>query len=341
MTAAPPDLSVQAVTKRYGARIAVDAVDLDLRRGRITGLLGPSGCGKSTLLRLIAGLEVPDAGQIIAAGAALSGPTGFAPPEHRGVGLVFQDYALFPHMTVLENVAFGLRGRPGAQRRRIAMDLLQRMRLQDRADAWPHMLSGGEQQRVALARALAPQPAVILLDEPFSGLDRHLKGELRDTLLATLRAAEAAVLVVTHDAEDALLISDDLALMQAGKILRRGDPEDCYRRPGSIATARMLGDINVLSVDVRAGRACTPFGAFDAGALPDGPAALLVRPEDLQVADEGAVARIETVRFAGATREVRLVLDGQAVRINMTTAPPPVGSLVRLRMVANAGLVAS
>jgi iron(III) transport system ATP-binding protein len=325
-----PAISVRDASRRYGSKAAVDGVSLDLRAGRITCLLGPSGCGKSTLLRLIAGLEPLDDGTIHAGDRLLSDATQEVPPEHRGVGLVFQDYALFPHLTVLQNVAFGLRHQPRRERTARALALLEQVQLASRADAWPHMLSGGEQQRVALARALAREPAAVLLDEPFSGLDSHLKSEVRETLLATLRAAHAAVLVVTHDAEEALLMADDLALMSAGRILQSGSPLDAYLNPASPAAARLLGEAQLLAAQVANGQAETAFGALPAPGVANGPATVMVRPEGLKLWLEGAGADVVAVRFGGGFYEVTLAAGGQTARLRLTGGVPSVGDRVQV-----------
>jgi iron(III) transport system ATP-binding protein len=297
-------LTARGVSRRYGDTLAVNGVDLALGAGRLTCLLGPSGCGKSTLLRLLAGLEPLDAGQIIAGDQVLSGPGAHRPPEQRDVGFVFQDYALFPHLRVLDNVAFGLRRLPRAERRARALAELERVRLAHRADAWPSALSGGEQQRIALARALARDPAVILLDEPFSGLDGALKAEVRESALAALRAAGAAVVIVTHDAEEALMMADDLALMQGGRILQTGDPRDCYLRPVSLAAARLLGEANALPL---ADGSQTPFGPVAAGGSGE---VLMARPEALRLDPAGAPAQVLAVRYAGADLRVVLIAGG-------------------------------
>ena len=237
----PSTVAVRSVTKRYGETLAVDRATLELQPGRITCLLGPSGCGKSTLLRIIAGLERADEGEIEAGGRLLLGRGANVPPERRRIGFVFQDFALFPHLTALQNVTFGLKGEPAAEARARATELLERFRLSARASAWPHSLSGGEQQRVAIARALAPRPTALLLDEPFSGLDGDLRSQVRDAVLAGLRDTEAAVLVVTHDPEEAMLLGDEVLLMTEGRIVQSGTPEECYFRPNSVAAARLLG----------------------------------------------------------------------------------------------------
>jgi len=317
-------LEAKNVRRVYGRTVAVDGASLALEPGRITGLLGPSGCGKSTLLRCLAGLEPVDGGEVWGGGRLLSAPHVHVPPEARDVGLVFQDYALFPHLTVAENVAFGLAARPKSERRKLALTQLERVRLAHRADAWPSALSGGEQQRVALARALARDPAAILLDEPFSGLDGPLRTEVREATLSALRAAGKAALIVTHDAEDAMLTSDSLALMEAGRILQRGTPRECFLEPTSLAAARLLGEINTLPIAA---------GATAFGPAPSAEGVLMVRPEGLVLGSEGAAATVEEVRFAGASAVI--VLSAGGVQANARVplaAAPAVGETVRVRI---------
>jgi iron(III) transport system ATP-binding protein len=301
-------ITIEAVHKRYGAREAVAGVDLILEPGRITCLLGPSGCGKSTLLRLIAGLEPLDGGRILAGENLLSGDGAHVPPEARDVGFVFQDYALFPHMTVEDNVGFGLRRATPADRRARVARQLEAARIAHRAKAYPHTLSGGEQQRVALARVLAREPAAILLDEPFSGLDGQLKSQVREELAATLRSAGAAVLLVTHDPEEALLIADSLALMDAGAILQGGNPRDVYLRPVSVAAAHMLGQVNILDGQAADGVALTAFGSIPCDH--SGPVRVAARPEAFVVSDRGRSARVVDVRFTGPAVAVTLQAEG-------------------------------
>ena len=322
------DIRALGVSKRYGDRLAVDAADLTLTPGRITCLLGPSGCGKSTLLRLIAGLEPVDGGNVSAGETVLSSPGVHVATERRGVGLVFQDYALFPHLRVLDNVAFGLKHLARSERRARALAMLEHVKLAGRSDAWPHALSGGEQQRVALARALAREPQAVLLDEPFSGLDAHLKGEVRQALLAALRAAGAAVLIVTHDAEEALLMADDLALMSEGRILQAGAPDDCYLKPVSMTAARLLGPVNVVAARVVGGRAETAFGLIDAAGLPDGAAQAMIRPEGLQLDPKGVAADVTEVRFGGGFHEVTLAAGGQTAKMVVRAGAPKPGERV-------------
>ena len=221
-------LSLRDVRRRFGARAAVDGVSLDVRLGEVLCLVGPSGCGKSTTLRIAAGLERPDAGLVFVGGLLVEGEGRHVPPEKRGVGLMFQDYALFPHLSVTGNVAFGLGHLPRAAREARALDELARVGLAKFANAYPHTLSGGEQQRVALARMLAREPKVVLMDEPFSGLDSEMRSELRAATLARLREAHAAVLIVTHDPAEAACLADRVAVMREGRIVRSGTPGMVY-----------------------------------------------------------------------------------------------------------------
>lgn len=329
-SSASPVLDIRSVTRRYRERTAVDSASLIIARGEIVCLLGPSGCGKSTLLRLAAGLEPVDDGEIHVEGRMLSGPGLTAPPEDRGIGLVFQDFALFPHLTVTENVMFGIARLDPAERRARVSSLLAMFRMQDRADAYPHMLSGGEQQRVAIARSLARRPSAILLDEPFSGLDGHLKGEVRRTVLAGLREAGASVLVVTHDPEEAMLMGDRMALMANGRILQTGTAEDCYLRPVSIAAARLLGEANAFSVQVSDGRARTPFGALPATDVIDGPATMMIRPEALRFAASGVEVSVQAVRFAGGHHEIDVSAGGVNLCMKLFNDSPPCIGLARV-----------
>jgi iron(III) transport system ATP-binding protein len=333
--AAAPVLDIRSVTKSYGGKAVVAEASLALAAGSITCLLGPSGCGKSSLLRLVAGLESPDAGEIEAAGRLLWGPGVDVPPEQRGIGLVFQDFALFPHLTAAQNVAFGIRHLPGKARRERARGLLEQFRLGNRAEAWPHTLSGGEQQRVAIARALAREPAAILLDEPFSGLDGDLKAEVRDAVLSGLRAADATVLIVTHDPEEAMLTGDRLALMSGGRILQQGTPRQCYLQPRSIHAARLLGAVNLLPATVSGGTATTAFGTLPAPGCPDGPAQAMVRPEGLRLHREDAAAaeaEVMRVRFGGAFWELKLRMADCELMMQVAGTPPECGKTVAVSL---------
>lgn len=299
-------LTLKNVTRAYHGRRAVNAVSLAAPAAGVLALLGASGSGKSTLLRLIAGLEPLDDGEIRLHDRVISTAGGFEPPEQRRIGLVFQDYALFPHLTAVANVAFGLDRKDKAASLGAARDWLDRVGLAHRAEAYPHELSGGEQQRVALARALAPRPAAILLDEPFSGLDPHLRADLRDRALAAIREANATAVFVTHDAEEALYLADHLAILAEGRLEQAASPREVYARPASLTAASALGPVNTCQGVVRGSRIQTPFGDVPAFGLRDGePALAAVRAEALRI-NPGEGARIVDRRPQGARDMVRL-----------------------------------
>ncbi|MCJ2079976.1 ABC transporter ATP-binding protein [Methylobacterium sp. J-090] len=298
--ALPPRLEMRGLGLRFGAVRALDGIDLAVRPGEIVALLGDSGCGKSTLLRTIAGLERPDRGTVRLDGADVGG----VPPEARGVGLMFQDYALFPHLTVAENVRFGLHAHPGKAARAVATARLQQVGLADREAGYPGTLSGGESQRVALARALAPGPRILLLDEPFSNLDRRTRDRVRSDTLDLLRETGTTTILVTHDPEEALGFADRIALMRAGRIVQVGTGDDLYRRPISRFAARFFGDLVEVTGTCRAGHVATPFGACPAPDLPEGAGAVACwRPEAIRLAPvgEGLPGRVVGRRFLGAT----------------------------------------
>jgi iron(III) transport system ATP-binding protein len=279
-----PALSLTEVEHAYGEVVALRDITLEVREEEILCLLGPSGCGKTTILRLVAGLETPRRGSVRVGERVVTGEGILVPPEKRGVGLLFQDYALFPHLSVADNVAFGLRGRPAAEQGRRVRELLERTHLIDRQQAYPHMLSGGEQQRVALARALAPGPRVLLLDEPFSGLDTQLRQRVRDETLHVLKEVGAAVVLVTHDPEEALFMADRIALMRAGRMVQVGEPTDLYFRPTEAFAAEFFGEVNRIPSRVAGNQVPSPFGPLPAGDIADGtPVMCLIRSEALRL----------------------------------------------------------
>ena len=276
-------VQLTGVSRSFGLTTAVDDVTLEVVAGEIFGVLGPSGSGKTTLLRMIAGFERPDGGSVTVGGTTVASDSVWLPPERRRIGMVFQDYALFPHLTVERNVAFGCaRGNRDAPRR--ALELVG---LQHKADRHPHELSGGERQRVALARALAPGPDVVLLDEPFSSLDATLRSDLRREVELILRDAGATAIIVTHDQEEALTLADRLALMRDGRIVQVGAPEDVYAQPAERWAAQFVGEVNVIPGVLRGESVHTELGSFDlvrpAGRQTQGSVHIAVRPEQLQL----------------------------------------------------------
>ncbi len=292
-------LSLERLAKAFGPARAVADVSLEVPRGELFAVLGPSGCGKTTLLRLIAGFERPDAGSVTVGDRLMSSPDVFVGPERRRIGMVFQDYALFPHLTVRRNVAFGL---PRRARQR-ATPTLELVGLQHKADRYPHELSGGERQRVALARALAPGPDVVLLDEPFSSLDASLRADIRRDVELILREAETTAVLVTHDQEEALSLADRLAVMREGRVVQVGPPEQVYARPADRWAAQFVGEVNVLPGVSRAAGVETRLGVFDvaeAGAGRSGAVHVAVRPEQLDLrTDRSSNAEVTQREFRG------------------------------------------
>jgi iron(III) transport system ATP-binding protein len=331
-------LRLSGVRHSYdGRREVLRGIDLQAGPGEILCLLGPSGDGKTTLLRLVAGLEPLQAGRIELNGAVLAEPGREVPPEERRVGFVFQDYALFPHLTVAENVSFGLRRVPRGERGWLVAEALASVGLETYAGAYPHMLSGGQQQRVALARALAPRPQALLLDEAFASLDARLRDQVRDDTLHVLQTSGIPALVVTHDAEEAMFMADRIALMREGRVVQVGTPEELYLRPREPFVATFLGEVNRMPALVRGGRAETAIGQVPASGLSDGPAELLLRPEGLLIrpaaAEGGGAATpavVEACRLLGATTLVHLAVpDGAGGTQHLHARLPPGAALAR------------
>jgi iron(III) transport system ATP-binding protein len=304
-------ITLEAIAKSFGATHAVRGASLEVEHGELMAVLGPSGCGKTTLLRLIAGFEAPDGGYVQVGGETVAGTGVFVPPEKRRVGMVFQDYALFPHLTVEANIAFGLSRRPREERRGLTRRTLELVGLQHKAGRHPHELSGGERQRVALARALAPEPEVVLLDEPFSSLDATLRADLRREVELILRDAEATALLVTHDQEEALSLADRLAVMREGRIVQVGAPEEVYGRPASRWAAQFVGEVNVLAGVARGGGVETELGRFDLRAPATGTVHVAVRPEQLELsAGHDGNAEVVSREFRGHDVLYRLRHEG-------------------------------
>jgi iron(III) transport system ATP-binding protein len=279
----PLRLEFSHLCRSFGGRQVVDDVSLSVAAGQVTCLLGPSGCGKSTTLRMIAGVERAASGEVRLDGQTVAGPGVHVPPEVRSVGLMFQDFALFPHLTVAENVGFGLRA-GGAEKARRVGELLEKVDLAGFGPKHPHQLSGGEQQRVALARALAPNPRVMLMDEPFSGLDNRLRDGIRDRTLELLKEAGTAVLLVTHEPDEAMRMADEIALMRAGRIVQKGAPYNVYNAPVDKAAAAFFSDVNVIRGVSRGALTETPFGAFLTPGHKDGAEVeIVIRPQHLRI----------------------------------------------------------
>ena len=322
MTASAPMIELAGVTKRFGAVTAVDADALTVERGELLAVLGPSGCGKTTMLRLIAGFELPDAGDVRIDGRPVSGAA-WVPPERRQVGMVFQDYALFPHLSVAENVGYGL---PRARRRARVDEVLALVGLGGLQERRPHELSGGQQQRVALARALAPEPSIVLLDEPWSNIDPLLRGAMRDDIARILRTAGVTVVLVTHDQEEAFSLADRIALMDAGRIVQVGTPEEMYYHPVSRRVAEFVGATNFVDAGSTLGRDVVEQG--DTGDV-------LIRPELVALTiDEAGGGTVIGREFRGHDVFYRVDLgDGTTICAQRpSNEVVPLGARVRVQL---------
>jgi iron(III) transport system ATP-binding protein len=264
-------LAFEHLDRRYGKTYALRDVSLAIAPGEVVCLLGPSGCGKTTLLRIAAGIERPTAGRVLINGQEVAGPSRFVPPEERSVGLMFQDFALFPHLTILGN-------------------------------QYPHILSGGQQQRVALARAIVPRPAVVLMDEPFSGLDVQLRDSMQEETLALLRETRATSVIVTHHPEEAMRLADRIAVLRQGRLVQVGSAEDLYAHPTSLFVARLFSEINEIAYTVRSGEIATPIGRLAAPGIGNGEIAILsIRERCIRVGEpgQGLPGRILHTKFLG------------------------------------------
>ncbi|WP_147105984.1 ABC transporter ATP-binding protein [Tateyamaria sp. syn59] len=327
-----PRLEIRNLVRSFGGRRVVDGVSLSILPGQVTCLLGPSGCGKSTTLRMIAGVEMQDTGEIYVDGSLICDTRFRVPPERREIGLMFQDFALFPHLSVEGNIAYGLTGSRDEKRARVE-EMLDRVRMSRFIDMFPHQLSGGEQQRIALARALAPRPRIMLMDEPFSGLDNRLRDGIRDETLAILKEEDTAVLLVTHEPEEAMRMADEIALMRDGQIVQQGAPYNVYTRPVDRASVAFFSDANRFGAVVDGALAVTPFGPFLAPGVADGTLVDIVfRPQHVKIdfdragvgpaptATEGTAARAQVVRarFMGNESLVEFRLDDSGALIKCT-----------------------
>lgn len=311
-------LQAREIAKSFDDAVAVDSASISVEKGTSLALLGPSGCGKTTLLRILAGLETPDAGVVSVGESVLSGPTTFVPPEARHIGMVFQDWALFPHMTVSKNVAFGLTRREIEEGRVVeALDMVGLSHLSDR---YPEDLSGGQAQRVALARALAPRPQVLLLDEPFSNLDNELRAQVRADVVSLLRDVGMTSVFVTHDQEEAFVLGDRVAVMRHGRIVQEGLPSDVYESPATPWVASFVGEANVFRGVATDGALASPVGVLPLAGGISGACEVVVRPEHLLLGNgtDGVVAAVE---FYGHDSSYRVAVDGTNLLVRGLAAP--------------------
>ncbi len=333
------DLSHVSLTYQHASHPALQNVSLTIAEGSILSILGPSGCGKTTILRSVAGFERPQTGRIQIAGRSVCDERHWVPPELRGVGMVFQDYALFPHLTVSENIAFGLHGERRDSVHRIVTETLSFVGLKGMGGRYPHELSGGQQQRVAIGRALAPKPVVILLDEPFSNLDPDMRGQMREEVQEILQRSGTTAVLVTHDHDEAFAMADQVAVLNAGRLEQFDTPEAIYHTPSTRFVANFVGQADFIPGRVENDKIQTEIGQFDnVTGQPSGTAVeIMIRPDDVHIvpASPGA-ARIVCRTFRGSENLYAVVLpSGQLLHSSEgSTTVYPIGAPVDLKIVA-------
>ncbi len=331
----PHELTFDRVSHDIDGTNILDDVSLTARSGTVTCLLGPSGSGKTTLLRIAAGMARQTAGSVLLDRREIGGDTQFLPPEKRGIGLVFQDYALFPHLTIFENVSFGLNHLPRGGRRDQALKMLNRVGLDDRREDYPHNLSGGEQQRVALARAMAPRPGVLLMDEPFSGLDSRLRDMMREETLGILHETRATSVIVTHDSEEALRMGDQIALLHNGRLEQAGSGRELYYQPKTLFAASFFSELNIFEGRVHAGKVDSPLGPVPINGQSDGAPAIAafrvgaITVSDVATSKSGCLGRVLSTHFTGDHEHLRVGLSGSSSQIRVRI---PAGSLTAAQL---------
>jgi iron(III) transport system ATP-binding protein len=306
-------LTFENVPCDIGGNQILKDLNFEIKAGEIACLLGQSGCGKTTLLRIAAGIQRPSTGRVLIDGDVVDGPEQFVPPERRNVGLVFQDFALFPHLTVLQNVSFGLNALNRADAAKIAEHALDRVGLAGFRDVYPGSLSGGEQQRVALARAIVPRPQVMLMDEPFSGLDQRLRETVREETLALLKETRATCVLVTHDPVEAMDLADRIFLMRSGRLIQSGTSTELFNKPADLHVARFFSDLNEISGRVKNGMVETPLGKFAANGFANGAdVVIVVRPQALRISREaeGTEGLVRDARFLGDKTRCMVQFNG-------------------------------
>lgn len=340
-------LTFENISHSYGSEFSLYDINLVIEPGEVVCLLGHSGCGKTTLLRVAAGIEGQKTGRVLINDREMAGERIFVPPEKRGVGLMFQDYALFPHMTLLANVMFGLTNLPSKEAKKEARLALARVGLEHYAEDYPHALSGGEQQRVALARAIAPRPSVLLMDEPFSGLDQRMRTQVRGETIALLRETRATCIIVTHDPEEAMRMADRIVLMRAGRIVQIGSSYDLYNYPADLFAARFFSELNELEFAAKGGSIETPFGQFEISDVPDGESVdICIRFSAVKLNNDsnGLKGRVISNRFLGIVDLVEIAVQGLEKPIFARTRQTscfPVGSEVGVEIERNGVLLFS
>ena len=333
-----PVITVAGLSKTYLGAVdeAVQELSFAVNEGETLALLGPSGCGKTTTLRLLAGFEAPDAGEVRIRDAVVASATAWVPPERRGLGMVFQQFALFPHLTVRQNVAYGLRGRGRAEKAERVREMLELVSMTEFGERYPHALSGGQQQRAALARALAPRPSVVLMDEPFASLDAGLRSQTRREVKAILTRTGATAIMVTHDQEEAFALADRILVMRAGRQEQLNTPDNIYHRPATRFVAGFVGQADFLPVEVQDNAVVTELGRFGyEGSPPEGAVEMMLRPDDVEICDDGPGEGVVLDReFKRAYNRYSLRLDSGATVRSVTPAMGVyhAGDRVRLRL---------